>query len=60
MEVPFLGALPIVPDVAESCDRGHPYVLDEGKSTLKDGFEEIVKRLVQDLEQATMTGEDVA
>lgn len=60
LDVPFLGALPIVPDMPESCDRGHPYVLAEGKSTLKDRFEEIVKRLVKDLEQEKMTGEGIA
>jgi Mrp family chromosome partitioning ATPase len=58
--VPFLGALPIVPDMPESCDQGHPYVLSEEESTLRDGFEEIVKRLVKDLEQEKMTGEGVA
>jgi hypothetical protein len=35
-------------------------VLAEGKSTLKDGFEEIVKRLVKDLEPEKMTGEGIA
>jgi Mrp family chromosome partitioning ATPase len=46
LDVPFLGALPIAPDMPQYCDRGHPYVLDEEENELKNAFAEIVKRLV--------------
>jgi len=48
--VPFLGALPIAPDMPEACDRGQPYVLMEEKNDLNGAFEEVVKRLVEAVE----------
>ena len=47
LDVPFLGALPIAPDMPESCDRGHPYVLVEEENELKNTLAEIMKRLVE-------------
>jgi ATP-binding protein involved in chromosome partitioning len=51
LDVPFLGALPIAPDMPESCDRGQPYVLSGENNELKDVFEGVVKGLVQSLEK---------
>ena len=50
LDVPFLGALPIAPEMPEYCDRGHPYVLAEGENELKSAFEQIVKRLLEAVE----------
>lgn len=51
LDVPFLGALPISPDMPEFCDRGQPYVLLEDETEMKTAFEEVVNRLVEDLEK---------
>ena len=51
LDVPFLGALPIAPDMPAFCDRGEPYVLNGEKNELRDAFEAIVKRLVDGLEK---------
>jgi Mrp family chromosome partitioning ATPase len=56
LNVPFLGALPIAPDMPESCDHGQPYVLIEEDSALKDAFQDIVDRLVEDLEGEKIRG----
>jgi Mrp family chromosome partitioning ATPase len=48
--VPFLGALPIAPDMPEACDRGQPYVLVEEENDLKGAFEVVVNRLVEAVE----------
>jgi len=60
LDVPFLGALPIAPDMPESCDKGKPYVLTDEKNELKDAFQEIVNRVVEAVEKnnkACSTGE---
>ncbi len=49
LDVPFLGALPIDPDMPEHCDRGQPHVLLDGKNDLKEAFNAIVDQLVDDL-----------
>ena len=50
LDVPFLGFLPIEPDMPELCDKGQPYVLKEGESQLIKSFDEILKRLLDVLE----------
>ena len=49
--MPFLGALPIAPDMPEHCDRGQPYVLNEGEHELKDAFKEMVNKIVEAVEK---------
>jgi ATP-binding protein involved in chromosome partitioning len=50
LHVPFLGALPIAPDMPEHCDRGQPYVLIPEKNELKEAFEAVVQQLVDAVE----------
>jgi len=45
LDVPFLGALPIDPDMPLHCDQGQPHTLLDGKNDLKEAFEKIVDRL---------------
>ena len=45
LDVPFLGCIPIDPDIAESGDRGKPFVLEHANSPSQKAFEEIVKRV---------------
>jgi len=47
MDVPFLGALPIDPDLPAHCDQGQPHVLLDGENALKDAFQEVVGRLAR-------------
>jgi hypothetical protein len=35
----------------EACDKGQPYVLSDERNDLKDAFEEVVKRLVEAVEE---------
>lgn len=44
--VPFLGALPIAPDMPEHCDKGQPYVLSEHGAPLNGAFKEMVNRVI--------------
>jgi len=60
LDVPFLGALPIAPDMPNHCDKGQPYVLTDEKNELKDAFQQIVNRVVEAVEKnnkACSTGE---
>jgi len=50
LHVPFLGALPIDPDMPEHCDRGQPHVLVDGENDLREAFDAIVDQLVRSLE----------
>jgi len=45
MGVPFLGRIPIRPEIVTSTDQGRPYVLQEGKG--KADFASIIDKLVQ-------------
>jgi len=36
--------------MVEHCDKGQPYVLSDEKNELRDAFEEVVKRLVEAVE----------
>lgn len=60
LAVPFLGALPIAPDMPEFCDRGQPYVLREESNELKDAFEEIVQRVLHSVERRDACGAGAA
>jgi Mrp family chromosome partitioning ATPase/predicted Fe-Mo cluster-binding NifX family protein len=45
--VPFLGKIPIEPEIAKSGDEGKPYVHFYGKSQTAKRFEEIVQNIVK-------------
>jgi len=51
LDVPFLGALPIAPDMVEHCDNGQPYVLTDEGNELNNAFREIVNRVVEAVEK---------
>ncbi len=44
--VPFLGKVPLDPDIVKSGDEGSPYVLFYGKTKTAEVFDEIVNRIV--------------
>lgn len=46
MDVPFLGRIPIEPDIVESGDSGRPFVYHYGKTDFARNFEEIVSGLI--------------
>jgi Mrp family chromosome partitioning ATPase len=45
MGVPFLGTIPIRPEIVASTDQGRPYVLQDKQG--KEDFGEIVDKLIQ-------------
>jgi len=46
MDVPFLGRIPIDPQIVEACDSGQPYVDKYRQSQAAQAFSEAVTRLV--------------
>jgi MinD superfamily P-loop ATPase len=42
MGVPFLGKIPIRPEIVASTDQGQPYVLEDGK----EDFSAIIEKLI--------------
>jgi ATP-binding protein involved in chromosome partitioning len=45
MGVPFLGKIPIRPEIVTSTDQGQPYVLQDGRG--KEDFSGIIEKLIQ-------------
>jgi Mrp family chromosome partitioning ATPase len=51
MEVPFLGSLPIDPEIVEACDSGKPYVDSFGKTTTAKLFLEMIQPILDNYEK---------
>jgi ATP-binding protein involved in chromosome partitioning len=49
LKVPFLGAIPIDPDVVINTDDGIPFVLSKHDSPVKKAFNEVVEELLKQL-----------
>jgi ATP-binding protein involved in chromosome partitioning len=49
LEVPFLGELPIVTGIRESCDEGVPIVISHPDSPAARAFAQIVDRIVEEV-----------
>ena len=45
-DVPFLGSLPLDPEVAKTSDSGRPFVAEKPESAAAKAFIEIVKKIV--------------
>ncbi|MCK4420409.1 Mrp/NBP35 family ATP-binding protein [candidate division WOR-3 bacterium] len=45
MGVPFLGSIPIDPDIVEATDKGTPYIKEHPDSPAANAFEKIVQRI---------------
>ncbi|MFP3871135.1 MAG: P-loop NTPase [Syntrophobacteria bacterium] len=46
LQVPFLGRIPIDPQVVEKCDRGRPLMVDSVESEVKQAFADIIQKLL--------------
>ena len=44
MDVEFLGAIPLGPEIVQSCDAGTPVVLDESDSTIVKAFNGVLEK----------------
>ena len=55
LEVPFLGAIPLDPDVVTGGDEGRPIVIDKPKSVTAQAYVAIAAALAEQLEGATVT-----
>ncbi len=52
LAVPFLGRIPIEPDMVEMCDSGKPIVLNRPYSRAKKAFREVTRNLLDGLKNA--------
>ena len=48
--VPFLGRIPIDPQVVLSCDSGKPFVAEADESLAKAAFTQVIQNLLEQLE----------
>lgn len=48
LNVPFLGEIPLNPELRVSCDSGRPYIMDNPKSEIAEIFREISKKIIND------------
>jgi len=55
LNVPFLGRIPIDPDMVEMCDKGEPLVLTRPYSRAKKAFDEVARSVVQRLDATQKT-----
>jgi len=51
LRVPFLGRIPLEPEIVESCDRGNPFIAANPESPAARAFEEITYRIVEFVHQ---------
>jgi Mrp family chromosome partitioning ATPase len=49
LSVPFLGRVPIDPEMVEMCDSGKPLVLNRPYSRARKAFQEVTRKLVENL-----------
>jgi MinD-like ATPase involved in chromosome partitioning or flagellar assembly len=47
LQVPFLGRIPLDPEIVQNCDRGKPFVVAEPDSPAAKAFREITDRLTE-------------
>lgn len=55
LAVPFLGSIPIDPDIVTSGDEGFPIVTSKPESRAAEAYRSIAKRLVETLDRAAAT-----
>jgi ATP-binding protein involved in chromosome partitioning len=55
LKVPFLGRIPLDPEIVESCDRGKPFVTANPDSPAAKAFHEITDRIEEFVNQQRMT-----
>ena len=51
LSVPFLGSIPIDPEICRDSDNGMPFIIEHANSPATKAFTEIVKKIEQFLEQ---------
>ncbi|MHA1785144.1 MAG: Mrp/NBP35 family ATP-binding protein [Candidatus Helarchaeota archaeon] len=47
--VPFLGSIPIDPDIRIDSDKGSPYIIKHAQAAAKKAFDDIVKKIKEEL-----------
>jgi len=47
MNVPFLGRIPIDPDIVESCDDGHSYIYEHAEAPAAKAMQAIVAQIIE-------------
>jgi ATP-binding protein involved in chromosome partitioning len=56
LSVPFLGSIPIDPEICRDSDNGIPFIIEHGDSPAAKAFSEIVKKVKHFLEQNERLG----
>jgi MinD-like ATPase involved in chromosome partitioning or flagellar assembly len=56
MSVPFLGSIPIDPEICRDSDNGVPFIVEHADSPAANAFAEIVKKVEHFLEQNERSG----
>lgn len=51
LQVPFLGRIPLDPDIVKDCDAGHPFVASKPDSPAAKAFDEITDRIEEFVNQ---------
>jgi len=46
MNVPFLGRVPIDPNIVKACDEGVPYIIAQGNSNATKSFHKIIEKII--------------
>jgi ATP-binding protein involved in chromosome partitioning len=52
LSIPFLGSIPIDPEICRDSDKGMPFIIEHSSSPATEAFMEIVKRIENFLENA--------
>ncbi len=58
LEVPFLGEIPLITGIRESCDKGEPIVLSQPQGPAAQAFAKVVDRLVERIATRAVEAED--
>ena len=57
LELPFLGEIPILPSIRQSCDEGVPIVVREPDGPASHAFDKVTDVLVEEISKRAVKGE---
>jgi len=47
MNVPFLGSIPLEPNIVKSCDQGNPYIVNYSRDKAARSFKEVIRKIIE-------------
>lgn len=57
LKVPFLGEVPLIAKIRESCDEGQPVILSQPEGPAAKAFNQIIDKLVEEIAQRAVKAE---